>query len=81
MMQENEAAKYELLVSGSAVLAQVSLLQLNSADALFAEVDAVSVCGLKLLIEEWACTTSLGLPQMYRLLLRAAEEESLTTLI
>jgi hypothetical protein len=77
-MTEDEQARYELLVSASAVVQQVSLLQLSSADALFTQVAGVVVAGLNLLVEEWASSTVLGEPLVYRLLLRAAGPQSLT---
>jgi hypothetical protein len=77
-MTENVQARYELLVSASAVVQQVSLLQLSSADALFTQVAGVVVAGLNLLVEEWASSTVLGEPLVYRLLLRAAGPQSLT---
>ena len=75
-MTDNQSAKYELLISATAVAQQLSLLQLATADALFSMVAAVQVAGLTLLVEEWACTASLGMPLVYRLLLRAGEPES-----
>ena len=77
VMQEGQPAKYELIVSASAVAQQVSLLQLSSADALFSLVAGVTVSGLSLVLEEWASSASLGEPLLYRLLLRAAEARSL----
>ncbi len=76
-VQEGRPARYELLLSASAVAQQVSALQLRSADALFALVAMVQVDGLTLLVEEWASTAMLGAPLVYRMLLRAAEPESL----
>lgn len=77
-LSDGQRSKYELLVSASAVTQQVSLLQLNSADALFSVTAYVSVSGLNLLIEEWASSAMLGEPAVYRLLLRMAEPQSLT---
>ena len=77
-MQERQPGKYELIVSAAAVAAQVGALQYESADALFSEVAGISVAGLRLLLEEWALSASLGEPLLYRLLLRAADHESLT---
>ena len=77
VMQEGQPAKYELIVSASAVAQQVSLLELSSADALFSLVAGVTVSGLSLVLEEWASSASLGEPLLYRLLLRAAEARSL----
>ena len=78
LLVENQPTKYELLVSASAIAQQVSLLQLNSAEALLARVAGVAVGGLNLLMEAWACSINLGEPLYYRLLLRAAEPQSLT---
>ncbi len=78
-MQDGKSTKYELLISASAVAQQVDLLQLDSADALFSLVAGVSVSGLSLLIEEWGCSTSLGQPLVYRLILRAVASQSFTT--
>ena len=76
-MQEGNPARYELLLSASAVAQQVSELQLNSADALFGMAAMVQVAGLTLVVEEWAATAMLGAPVVYRMLLRAAEPVSL----
>ena len=77
-LQENQKAKYELIVSASAVADQVSLLALSSADALFSLVARVIVSGLTLLVEEWSCSVSLSEALLYRLLLRVAETPSST---
>ena len=76
-MQEGSPARYELLVSASAIAQQVSVLQLNSADALFAMVAMVQIGELALVVEEWACSAMLGAPLVYRMLLRAAKPASL----
>lgn len=78
LMQEGEPARYEVLVSATAVEAQVGALGLGSADALFAQVAAVQVGGVQGLLEEWSSTASLGEPLLFQLLLRACEPESLT---
>lgn len=77
-MSEGQKAKYELLLSAAAVEAQITALQLSSADALFTMAAGVQVDGLALLIEGWSASFALGSACMYRLLLRAAEPESLT---
>ena len=77
-MQEGEPAKYELLISSSAIAQQVGLLNLESADSLFMIVVSIYVAGLRLLIEEWACSASLGTPVIYRLLLRTETPASLS---
>ena len=78
LMQDGAPARYELLISASAVAQQVSLLDLESAEALFRLVAAVSVAGLQFMVEEWACSASLGAPYIYRLLLRTATSASLS---
>ena len=75
--QEGKPARYELLVSGSAIAQQVSLLQLSSADSLFLLVAGVVVSGLSFVMEEWSCSVLLGGAVLYRLLLRASETQSI----
>lgn len=79
-MEENQSTRYELLVSASAVVEQVSLLQLDSADALFSLVAGVTVLGLNLLVESWGASALTGEALLYRLLLRVAEPQSLISL-
>ena len=79
-MTEGQEATYELLVSASAVQQQVTALQLNSADALFQMAAGVLVSGGLLQIEAWSSSQSLGQAFLYRLLLRAAEPQSFTSL-
>jgi hypothetical protein len=69
-MREGEPARYELLISGIAVQAAVSELQLSSADALFAIAANVAVGGELFLIESVAVSETMGSVYMYRLLLR-----------
>lgn len=69
-MQEGELPKYELLVSADAVAAQVSQMQLNSAQALFAQACGVVVAGKLFLIEAVSTSESQGAVYLYRLLLR-----------
>ena len=71
VMTDGQAARYELLVSASAVAEQVGLLALDSAEALFELVAGVTVAGLALEIEGWGCTAHMGQPVLYRLTLRA----------
>jgi hypothetical protein len=78
LMAEGEPARYEVLISATAVEAQVGALGLGSADALFSQVAAVQVGGVQGLVEEWSTTASLGEPLLYQLLLRACEPQSLT---
>jgi hypothetical protein len=77
VMQENQRAKYELLVSATAMAQQLSVLQLSSVDALLSMTAEIQVGGLTLLLEAWSCSVSLGRPVYYRLALRAAEAQSL----
>ncbi len=77
-MTENQPTKYELLVSGSAIAEQVSLLQLDSADALLRLVAGVNISGLSLLVEAWSCSALLGSAVLYRMLLRVAESASVS---
>ncbi len=78
VMAEGEAAKYELLVSASAVAEQVGLLQLGSAAALFEIVAGITIAGLELNLEGWGCTVHLGQPMFYRLMLRAGTPKAQT---
>ena len=74
-MYEGQPAKHELLISGVAVQATVSELQLSSADALFAMASGVVVGGKLFLIEAVSPRESLGAVYLYRLLLREATAE------
>ena len=67
---EGQAEKFELMVSASAIEAQVGALQLTSADALFAQTAAVSVSGKSFLIEAIAAPEAFGQAYLYRLQLR-----------
>jgi len=71
-MQSGEQPQYELLVSADAVAAQVSQLQLSSADALFSTAAGVAVAGRLFLIEGVSTSESQGAAYLYRLLLREA---------
>jgi hypothetical protein len=77
VMQENQRAKYALLVSATAMAQQLSVLQLSSVDALLAMTVEIRVSGLTLLLEAWSCSANLGSPYYYRLALRAAEPQAL----
>ena len=70
MMREGEPTKFELMVSASAVQAQVSALQLTSADALFAMSAGVTVAGKFFLIEAISAPEAFGQAYVYRLQLR-----------
>ncbi len=78
-MQEGQAAKYELLVSASAVSLQVDALQIGSAFNLFQAIAGMTIGGLNLTIESWACSLALGEPVLYRLLLRESNPLEITT--
>ena len=75
--KEGDATKWELLVSASGVQAQVSALDLASAQALFAMTLAVTVAGQDYLIESVASNEAFGQVYLYRLLLRQALSQSL----
>ena len=62
--------KFELLISASAIEAQVGALQLVSADALFAQAGAVAVNGKIFLIEAVTSPQAFGQAYLYRLQLR-----------
>jgi len=74
-LQEGEQQKYELLISAEAVAAQVSQLELTSADLLFSMAAGVVVAGKLFLIEATYVSESQGEVYLYRLLLREARGE------
>ncbi len=78
-MEEGKVSKYELLISAAAVQQQVSDLQLSSADALFLNTAGVLVGGSLFEIEAWSSSAALGQAYLYRLMLRAAEPQSLSS--
>lgn len=71
-LTEGQPEKYELLISAEAVAAQVSQLQLTSAQVLFAMATGVVVSGKLFLIEAIAASDVQGEIYLYRLLLREA---------
>lgn len=71
-MQNGELPKYELLISADAVAAQVTQLQLISAQALFSMASGVVVAGKLFLIEAVSASESQGAAYLYRLLLQEA---------
>jgi hypothetical protein len=71
-LSEGVPEKYELMISASAIEAQVGALQLFSADALFAQATGVSVNGKFFLIEAIAAPEAFGQAYLYRLQLREA---------
>jgi hypothetical protein len=74
--QNDGQPKWELLVSASSVQEQVSALELDSAQALFAMTLAVTVAGQDYLIESIAANEAFGQVYLYRLLLREARPEA-----
>jgi hypothetical protein len=69
-MQDGQLPKYELLISADAVAAQVTQMQLNSGEALFAMACGVVVAGKLFLIEAVSASESQGQAYLYRLLLQ-----------
>ncbi len=73
--QEDNQSKWELMVSATGVEQQVSALDLESAQALFALTLAVTVAGQDYLIESVASNEVFGQVYLYRLLLREANPQ------
>jgi hypothetical protein len=73
--QEGGEAKWELLVSATAVQQQIDALELSSAQSLFAMTLAVTVAGQDYLIESIASSEAFGQVYLYRLLLREARQQ------
>ena len=71
-MQDGQLPKYELLISADAIAAQVTQLQLSSAQALFSQAAGVTVAGKLFLIEAVSASESQGAVYLYRLLLQEA---------
>jgi len=71
-MEDGELPKYELLISADAVAAQVSQMQLSSAQTLFSMASGVVVAGKLFLIEAVSASESQGTAYLYRLLLQEA---------
>jgi hypothetical protein len=74
--QDGDDSKWELLVSASSVQEQVSALELDSAQALFAMTLTVTVAGQDYLIESIASNEAFGQIYVYRLLLREARQQA-----
>ena len=72
VITEESPARYELLASASAIDDLVGLLQLDSAEALFAITASIQIANLNLEIDNWSATAQLGQVILYRLLLREA---------
>lgn len=73
---DGNQAKYELLISASAVEAQVSQLGLTSAEVLFAMGLGITVDKEFFLIEGVSFTSAAGLACVYRVLLREAATQT-----
>jgi hypothetical protein len=73
---EGNQAKYELLISASAVEAQLSQLGLTSAEVLFAMALGITVGKEFFVIEGVSFTSAAGLACVYRVLLREAATQS-----
>lgn len=74
--QGNGESLWELLVSATSVEQQVSSLDLNSAQALFAMTLTVTVSGQNYMIESIASNEAFGQVYLYRLLLREAWQQA-----
>jgi hypothetical protein len=74
--QECDESKWELLVSASSVQEQVSALELDSAQALFAMTLTVTVGSQDYLIQSIATNEVFGQVYVYRLLLREARRQA-----
>jgi hypothetical protein len=70
--QEGGQAKWELLVSATALEAQVNVLDLVTVESLFQMTLAVTVAGQDYLIESIAANEAMGQVYLYRLLVREA---------
>ena len=68
--QEGGQSQWELLISASSVEQQVSVLDIDSAQSLFAMTLTVTVAGQDYLIESMASNEAFGQVYLYRLLLR-----------
>ena len=76
-MEGGKVNRYELLISASSIHAQLGLLQLPSADALFAMAVGVFVDQELMLIESAAEAEMFGQPYLYRLLLEGPQNQIL----
>ena len=73
---DGNQAKYEVLISASAVEAQVSRLGLTSAEVLFAQGLGITVGNEFFVIEGVSFTSAAGLACIYRVLVREAATQS-----
>jgi hypothetical protein len=74
--QDGDESKWELLVSASSVQEQISALELDSAQALFAMTLTVTVADQDYFIESVASNEAFGQIYVYRLLLREARRQA-----
>jgi hypothetical protein len=75
--QQSNESKWELLVSATSVHEQISVLDLDSAQALFGMTLTVTLAGQEYLIEAIASNEAFGQIYLYRLLLREARQQSI----
>jgi hypothetical protein len=73
--QEGGQSQWELMVSANSVQAQISTLDVPSAQALFAMTLTVTVAGQDYLIESVASNEAFGQVYLYRLLLRESGQQ------
>ena len=74
-LEEGQLPRYELLVSADAVAAQVSELQLSSAQCLFMMAAGVVIAGKLFRILAFTASETQGQAYLYRLLLQEAAGE------
>lgn len=74
-LDDDQLPKYELLVSADAVAAQVTRLQLSSAQCLFTMAAGVVIAGKLFRILAFSASESQGTVYLYRLLLQEAGGE------
>jgi len=71
------ATQWEMLISATSIQSQVNVLDIPSAQSLFAMTLAVKVDGAEYLIDSVASNEAFGKVYLYRLLLRQASQASL----
>ena len=76
-MKDGQANRYELLISASSIQTQLGLLQLVSADEIFAMAVGIFVDGELMPIESAAEAEMFGQPYLYRLVLRGPQSQIL----
>ena len=72
-----DTPQWEMLISATSVQAQLNVLDLTSAQALFAMTLAITVAGNDYLIESVASNEAFGAVYLYRLALREAFRQTL----